>query len=252
MKIKRGTIREDGMVFWGYHPDCKNGEKWMTEHDFKKNKSDRINKVFNAKKINGVRRSGDTREDGMIFLCYCQSYANGERWVTKEIFENIKIKQRAASKRYYWKNPERGRDQTRKWRLKNPNSGKKYFQSNKKKIYDSRNDRMKKDPLFACRMLIHNNIKNSLQKMGFRKNTKTADILGCSFEEFKSHIESQFVDGMSWDNRNLWHIDHIMPVSMEKTEDEIIRLNHYRNLRPLWAKDNLSKSDKKLDTLVLF
>jgi len=57
---------------------------------------------------------------------------------------------------------------------------------------------------------------------------------------------------MSWENRHLWHIDHIMPVSMAKTYDEVIRLNHYKNLRPLWAHENLAKSDKTPEILVLF
>jgi hypothetical protein len=77
-------------------------------------------------------------------------------------------------------------------------------------------------------------------------------ILGCTIQEFKLHIEFQFKDGMSWDNRGEWHIDHIMPLSMAKTEDELVRLNHYKNLRPLWAHENLTKSDKTPETLVLF
>jgi hypothetical protein len=251
-KIIRGTIREDGMIFWGYHPDCRDCEKWMSKHEYNKKKSDRRNKILKSKKLNGVRMRGDTREDGMIFLCYSPSYSNGERWVTKREFENLKIKQKVASKKFYWKNPEKGREQTREWRIKNPNAGKIYFQSNKNKIYCDRNKRIKECPLLSLRMRIHNNIKNSLQKMGFKKNTKTENILGCSFGEFKAHIESQFQPDMSWDNRHLWHIDHIMPVSMAKTEDEIIRLNHYRNLRPLWAHENIAKADKTPEILVLF
>ena len=57
---------------------------------------------------------------------------------------------------------------------------------------------------------------------------------------------------MSWDNRSEWHFDHIMPVSMAKTYDEVVRLNHYKNFRPIWALDNQRKSDKTPDTLVLF
>jgi hypothetical protein len=68
----------------------------------------------------------------------------------------------------------------------------------------------------------------------------------CSFEEFFIHIESQFIDGMSWENRSLWHIDHIIPLATAKTEEEILRLNHYTNLRPLWALDNLKKGSKIL------
>jgi hypothetical protein len=47
---------------------------------------------------------------------------------------------------------------------------------------------------------------------------------------------------MSWENRRLWHIDHIIPLALAKNEDQLIKLNHYTNLRPLWAKDNLVKS----------
>lgn len=251
-KLVRGAMREDGMIFWGYHPDCKFGEKWMSEYDFNKKKLDKQNKILKAKELNGVLKRGDTRDDGMIFSCYSPSNATAERWVTKKAFENLKIKQKVASKKFYWKNPENGKRQTRKWRLNNLNAGKEYFQKNKKEIYAARNKRIKGNPLLALRMNIHNNIKNSISKLSYTKNTKTAQILGCSFEELKVHIESQFKEGMSWENRNLWHIDHIMPVSMAETYDEVIRLNHYRNLRPLWAHENLAKSDKTPDTLVLF
>jgi hypothetical protein len=49
---------------------------------------------------------------------------------------------------------------------------------------------------------------------------------------------------MSWENRSEWHIDHIVPLSSAKSEAEIIFLNHYSNLQPLWAKDNIQKSNK--------
>jgi hypothetical protein len=51
---------------------------------------------------------------------------------------------------------------------------------------------------------------------------------------------------MCWENRNEWHIDHIVPLSSAKTEDEVYGLCHYTNLQPLWAKDNLQKSNKLL------
>ena len=51
-----------------------------------------------------------------------------------------------------------------------------------------------------------------------------------------------FVDGISWDNREKWHIDHIIPLSFAKNEEECLKLNNYRNLRPIWSEDNLEKS----------
>lgn len=62
-------------------------------------------------------------------------------------------------------------------------------------------------------------------------------------EGLKAHIERQFVRGMSWKNRTKWHIDHIVPISSAATEAEVIALNHFTNLRPVWRRVNLAKSN---------
>ena len=69
-------------------------------------------------------------------------------------------------------------------------------------------------------------------------------MLGCTYAEFKANIESQFLPGMSWDNRHLWHIDHIVPCEAADTSEDMERLFHFTNLRPLWGKENQSKSSK--------
>jgi hypothetical protein len=61
---------------------------------------------------------------------------------------------------------------------------------------------------------------------------------------FKIHIERQFVKGMTWENRGEWHIDHIIPLATAQNENDVVKLNHHTNLRPMWAKDNLRKSSK--------
>ena len=68
--------------------------------------------------------------------------------------------------------------------------------------------------------------------------------MGYSPTDLKLHIESLFIDNMTWDNYGEWHIDHIKPISkFEKTDDTSI-VNSLENLRPLWAIDNLKKSNK--------
>ena len=129
---------------------------------------------------------------------------------------------------------------------------KKRGQENKKRIYSIIKSKCDKDQVFKLKLRIRNLICQCFRRKSYKKGSKTENILGCSFDNLKAHIESQFKSGMSWNNWGQWHIDHIMPVSMAKTEDEIIRLNHHRNLRPLWAHENLSKSDKTPETLVLF
>lgn len=103
---------------------------------------------------------------------------------------------------------------------------------------------MKADPLFKLKYSIRLLIRNSLNNLGHSKSEKTESILGCSIVEFKHYIESKFVEGMSWENRSEWHIDHIIPSSSAKTKEDLIKLNHYTNLQPLWQYDNLSKSNK--------
>ena len=69
-------------------------------------------------------------------------------------------------------------------------------------------------------------------------------MLGIDLACFKSYIESKFQEGMNWDNYGQWHVDHIKPLSLATTEQQIIELNHYTNLQPLWAVDNIKKSNK--------
>lgn len=81
-----------------------------------------------------------------------------------------------------------------------------------------------------------------------RKSAKTIELLGCSIEFFKFHLESKFLSGMNWENRGKygWHIDHIKPCSsfdLSKPEEQK-KCFHYTNLQPLWAIDNLKKFNK--------
>jgi hypothetical protein len=79
----------------------------------------------------------------------------------------------------------------------------------------------------------------------YSKNNSTFSIIGCSPECLKEHLEKQFKEGMTWDKLGKQiHIDHIIPLSSAKTEEEVYKLCHYTNLQPLWAHENLSKGNK--------
>jgi len=120
-----------------------------------------------------------------------------------------------------------------KIRLENPNSK----SLERKKHYQ----KYKNDPIFALSKRLRQRIFHVLRNY---KSKSTLEILGCSYEEFKTHIESQFTEGMSWNSLGDIHIDHIIPISSAQTIEEIYKLNHYTNLQPLWAKDNLVKHNK--------
>jgi hypothetical protein len=102
---------------------------------------------------------------------------------------------------------------------------------------------MEHDPLYR----LERNLRKRLA-MALKKNSKTGSAikdLGCSIEEFITHIESLFQDGMSWENYGQygWHIDHIKPCSsFDLSDPEQQKLCfHYSNQRPLWWIDNLKK-----------
>jgi len=118
----------------------------------------------------------------------------------------------------------------------------------KMKIYHK--NRMESDMVYKAKVISRNLIRKSLSKGGYTKKSKTYQILGCTYEEFKNHIENQFKLGMNWENRDLWEIDHIVPISIAQSEDEMLMLNHHQNLRPLWKYENSEKSDNLTDEVI--
>ena len=158
--------------------------------------------------------------------------------------EEIKIKKReyhhatkdvrnAKSRAYYAKNIEQCRANAKACRIKNKGAYAKY--ESQRRLVDKRFNLIKR---------IRSRIRTAFSANGYTKRSKTYEILGCSWDEFKLHIEKQFCNGMCWDRLKEIHIDHIIPLASAKTEEDVILLNHFTNLRPLWAKDNLSKGAK--------
>lgn len=121
---------------------------------------------------------------------------------------------------------------------------KKYKLKNREKVLQEKRDyyqRKKNDPIFTLTKRLRQGIYRSIRGVKLRSSL---DILGCTEEEFKTHIESQFTEGMSWDRLSEIHIDHIIPISSAETIEDVYRLNHYTNLQPLWARDNIQKYNK--------
>ena len=99
------------------------------------------------------------------------------------------------------------------------------------------------DPEYRLKSRIRTRIWNVLKGGG--KSQPTLKLLGCTIAQLKSHLESQFSEGMSWENhrRDGWHIDHVLPcASFDLTDPkQQAECFHYTNLQPLWAEDNLKK-----------
>ena len=125
----------------------------------------------------------------------------------------------------------------------------KEYHKNKSGTYQ-RNRRLN-DSFYKFNKNIRSLIKMSFKLKGIKKNSKTEQILGCSIKEFKEYIVNQFEDWMTLENNGIytgnynetWQIDHINPISNATNEVELIKLNHYTNLRPLCSRKNLEKSN---------
>ena len=78
------------------------------------------------------------------------------------------------------------------------------------------------------------------------KAYSTMELIGCTIEEVRTFLEAEFEEGMTWENQDEWHIDHIRPCASFNLEDpeEQKKCFHWTNLQPLWAADNLAKSDR--------
>jgi hypothetical protein len=147
-------------------------------------------------------------------------------------------KKKEINKQYYQKNKDNIKDK-----------GKEYRRNNRATINQYLNNRKQTDPLFRTITAIRSLINQSFKRKGVDKPTKTEIILGCSFDEFKKHIESLWQPWMNWGNygnpkdgifepNKTWDIDHIVKLSSVNTIEEIIKLNHYSNLQPLCSYHN--------------
>lgn len=135
------------------------------------------------------------------------------------------------------RSPEKTRVYSARQRSKNPEAFRaKNAERTRRKHAES--------PIAAFIHSVRSNIGKAFIRKGWKKYSKTEALLSCSIAEFRAHIEKQFPQNMTWENRERWHLDHIVPIASAKTIEEVAALCHFTNLRPIWKEDNLRKSSK--------
>jgi hypothetical protein len=139
------------------------------------------------------------------------------------------------------KNKERRgkmREYQKEFRIKNREN----VNNIQKKYYRSKKD----DVLFKLKRNIRCRISSFIKLKKITKNNRTFKMIGCNPYELKKYIEEKFTEGMCWEKYGVygWHIDHIIPLDLAETEEDLFKLSHYTNLQPLWSFDNLSKGKK--------
>jgi hypothetical protein len=172
---------------------------------------------------------------------YKNEYALKNYHDNKELYSS-------KSKEYREKNRNILNEKKREWEKNRPIEEKRKY----------RNEYLKRkkqeDPVYNIKCLMRSYISSVLKNKGYKKVLKTESILGCSFDEFKIYLESKFEDWMTWENKGLyngefnygWDIDHIIPLSSVKIEEDITKLNHFTNLQPLCSKVNRDIKKGKL------
>lgn len=168
----------------------------------------------------------------------------------KNWYENNSENAKEYSKNYRKDNQEKVKKTWREYRKNNKEKIKKqkkeYYEKNKEwlKEYSVNYRRNNENARIAHN--IRTRIRQFLNSKNITKNNNTFEIIGCTPNQLKEHLEKQFKNGMNWQNYGYygWHIDHIIPLDSAKNDAEIYELCHYTNLQPLWSVENLSKNNK--------
>ena len=175
---------------------------------------------------------------------YSKQYKIENPQYQKQYTLNNKENRKEYYKQYYKDNKEEIKENQKQYDLVNKYKIIQYRLSNKDKNNTREKNRKLVDPLYKLSGNIRSLIGICVKNQGYKKKSKTSQILGCSFEEFKVYLESKFTEGMNCNNYGKWELDHIHPVSRATDEEHLILLNHYTNFQPLWKEDNRSKSNK--------
>ena len=198
-------------------------EKELSE--FYKNKGTKDGHLNQCKKCNRVYEFNNKEER-----------SNQKKEHYKNNRERLLKRQRESDKKR--------KDKINEYNKKNKERRRKYINGYQKNRRGAENNYKL---LYLLRTRIYNAITNQFGDKAF----KSMELLGCTVQEIRQHLENQFRKGMSWGNygRGGWSVDHIIPCdSFDLTDPEQQKqCFHYTNLQPLWQDENIRKNNKIVD-----
>lgn len=216
-------------------------------------------KIFEKRKIYIAKNIEKIREKNKLYSLNNKEIKNKKQ---KERRINNPEKTREIAKKSKLKHRNKILVRNKQYRINNKEKLKAYHQrpeviarkklnklKNKNKINANRRhqEKLKRntDPLYKLITNQRTRITGILKK---HKTNKTLELIGCSAEFLRNYLENRFQEDMSWENYGKygWHVDHIIPCSSFDLTDveQQHRCFHYTNLQPMWAEDNLRKSNK--------
>lgn len=204
---------------------CENNKIWVN-----------ANQEKNRKSINEWRRKNPHYNKNYQKINGKKIYKNRKDYLNE--YNKKYVVENDYHKKYYVNNKDILLNKKKEWIKENPD-----YHINYNREY--RREK-RKDVLYRIKESVSNMIRYSFRSIRIIKNRKSIDILGCDILEFRTYLESKFESWMTWENYGKyngelnfgWDIDHIIPTSCAKNEEDIIRLNHYTNLQPLCSYVN--------------
>jgi hypothetical protein len=241
---KRGDVREDGRVCWGYTWKDKDGNKryqWLTPERFAEKMANEKEKLakYNAENAETIR------------VKQAEKYQLNREYYKEKSLRYYRENKEEVSKKhseYQKKNAEHLKKKTNEYRANNRERArrwqKRYSTANHSKIIDKLRERRRNDPMLRLKDAIRGSIRAYLGSKKTRRSA-TFEIVGCTPDFLRGHLERQFRDGMTWENYGpYWHVDHRIPLASGNSPEEVMGLSHWTNLQPLTAFENISKGSK--------
>ncbi len=214
---------------------------------------DKIYQTINKDKISSQRKQfyQANRERILKEVAKASSFKRKElSEYSKQYYKENKEKIVLKKAQYYQDNKSYFSSLSKEYRESNKETiskyNKKYRSENKAKLNKKLKERRDNDPLYRMVINLRNRVREGFKSKRYTKNSKTISIIGCSFDELKTHLEGKFEDWMNWDNYGKfngtkdfgWDIDHIIPLVSAKNEGELLSLCHFSNLQPLCSYTN--------------
>jgi hypothetical protein len=229
----------------GYRHDCKTCVKKRRDIWYGENRKEQLYKMKEYRKENIAYMLAKKRE---------YNKENRDIMIRKShiYYEENRVKVLSQMKEHRQKNKEKINQKRRDDYPKYAARIREYTINNREKINKAAAiycaNRRQTDIAYRILYNIRTRICIAIKTTRSHKITGTAKLIGCTIPELRRHLERQFLPGMSWDNwaRDGWHIDHIVPCACFdlSVPDQQKECFNYKNLRPMWATDNLKKGAK--------
>ena len=176
----------------------------------------------------------------------------------KKYKQDNKEKIKEYNKEYKQDNKEKIKDYFKKYKQDNKEKikeyNKEYYSKNKDRLIKETSlyskEKRENDSLYKLRSIISHRIRQSIKTKGYTKKTKTYNILKCEYDFFIEFLNGVASNGYTYGVGNL-HLDHVVPISLAETEEEILLLCHYSNYQLLNATENVSKGNRYVNPLNL-